>query len=322
MPPAVHGGSPSPPDTHDLLSMLLEPCGGYVALGWSLERVVLVWRESSSDRSSIRSDTVQDRASTVTRRITPSRVGRARQRLGEALHAGVWEATVGFVRPGGRRFATRVVMAPLRNERGRPTGFAVVSQHHEGTPLRGRAAESKVGAELHEGLDAWLHLATDKPSLRIESVSCRTVVRQVVDALRPMAKRMGLEFETRLPRRDLVVKTDRRALTDILLSLANHAIGLTHRGKIRLEAGALRDDRGRLFSEIRVVGGTRAAAGPSHVQRVGGRNAPATAITNRAAAVYRSSQLAVRLGGRIDVDSRRGRQSAFALVIPNAPARR
>lgn len=303
--------------------MLLEPCGGYVALGWSLKRVVLVWRESAPERSSIRSETGQGRGAASTRRITPSRVGRARQRLREALHTGVWEATVGFVRPGGRRFATRVVMAPVRNERGRPTGFVIVSQHHEGTPLGGRAAQREADGELRGGLGAWLHLATDKPSLRFEPVSCRTVVRQVADALRPMAKRMGLEFETRLPRRDLVVKTDRRALTDILLSLTNHAIGLTERGKIRLEAGALRDDRGRLFSEIRVVGGTRAETELPHRQAAGQEDAPAAAATaGRGAAVHRSSQLAMRLGGRINVDYGRGRRSAFALVLPNVPERR
>jgi protein-histidine pros-kinase len=176
------------------------------------------------------------------------------------------------------------------------------------------------GAGPYAALDAWLHLT--KAALRFEPVSCRTVVRQVANALRPMAKRMGLQFETRLPRRDLVVRTDRRALTDILLSLANHAIGLTDRGKIRLEAGARRDDHGRRFSEIRVVGGTVDGTNVSEVQAVGQGDALAATGTGACGVVvHRSDQLARRLGGRISVDYELGRQSAFALMLPNVPPR-
>jgi len=137
-----------------------------------------------------------------------------------------------------------------------------------------------------------------------------------------MAKRLGLQFETRLPRRDLVVRTDRRALTDILLSLANYAIGLTDRGKIRFEAGARRDDHGRRFSEIRVVGGTVAGTNVSQVQVVGPEDARADTVSGaRGVAVHRSDQLARRLGGRISVDYELGRRSAFALMLPNVPPR-
>jgi signal transduction histidine kinase len=193
----------------------------------------------------------------------------------------------------------QVLIAPIRDARGKPTGFVVVSQHHAGPLHRGRVHEA--GGEPPQTLDAPFEAA--QPALRFESVSCQTVVRQVANALRPMAKRMGLQFETKLPRRDLVVLTDRRALTDILLSLTNHAIGLTDRGKIRFEAGARRDDQGRRFSEIRVVGGAVSATGAPRPQTIG-------------------QELATRLGGRISVDYERGRRSAFALVLPDVPPRR
>lgn len=316
MQPVFHAGSTSVGDTRDLLNALLEPCAEYIALGWSLERVILVWRASSQE---IPIPAAPTRRLPVSSRRARSGLARARQRAHKAFRAGAWEATVGFVRSGGRRFSTRVLIAPVRDARGRPTGFVVVSQHYEGSPLRGVAAQEAV-AEPFASLDAWLHLT--KPALRFELVSCRTVVRQVANALRPMARRMGLQFETRVPRRDVVVRTDRRALTDILLSLTNHAIGLTDRGKIRLEAGARRDDRGRRFSEIRVVGGTVAESDMSQPHAVEQEDAlAATGTGARGVAVHRSHQLAMRLGGRINVDYERGRRSAFALVLPNVPPR-
>ena len=318
---ALHGGSSGPGDASDLLGVLLESCAEYIALGWSLEQVVLVWREKTQE-TAIPAAKAQSRAPALAsaRRSGPPGIGRARQRAHQAIHGGAWEATVGFVRPVGRHFATRVLIAPVRDARGRPTGFFVVSQHHEGTPLRGRVAVHEARTGPQAALDAWLRLT--KPALRFEPVSCRTVVRQVADALRPMAKRLGLQFETRLPRQDLVVRTDRRALTDILLSLANYAIGLTDRGKIRLEAGARRDDHGRRFSEIRVVGGTVAGTNVSQVQAVGQDDARAdTGSGAREVAVHRSDQLARRLGGRISVDYALGRRSAFALMLPNVPPR-
>jgi hypothetical protein len=298
MQPSFHGDSSGPGDARDLLSVLLEPCAEYIALGWSLERVVLVWRERPhrTTVALVRSPGV---ASASVRRGGSSNLSRARNRAHKAFRAGTWEATAGFVRPGGRRFAMQVLIAPIRDTRGRSTGFVVISQHHADPLHRGRVQEA--GGEAPRTIDAPLQPAT--PALRFESVSCQTVVRQVANALRHMAKRMGLQFETKLPRRDLVVLTDRRALTDILLSMTNHAIGLTGRGKIRLEAVARRDDQGRRFSEIRVVGGTVAGTGAPRPQTIG-------------------QELAMRLGGRIDVDYERGRRSAFALVLPDMPPRR
>src|SRR5213594_2720197 len=133
MQPVFHAGSTSVGDTRDLLNALLEPCAEYIALGWSLERVILVWRASSQE---IPIPAAPTRRLPVSSRRARSGLARARQRAHKAFRAGAWEATVGFVRSGGRRFSTRVLIAPVRDARGRPTGFVVVSQHYEGSPRR------------------------------------------------------------------------------------------------------------------------------------------------------------------------------------------
>src|SRR6185295_738101 len=54
-------------------------------------------------------------------------------------------------------------------------------------------------------------------------------------ALRPLALAKGLTFENAAATEDLVVLTDRRALSQILLNLTNNAIKFTDTGGIRLE---------------------------------------------------------------------------------------
>ena len=319
MPPPSPDAGPVPGDTRDLLTVLLDPCAEYIALGWRLERVALTWRERPKETQSPEPGP-HGRAPVLAGRGGTSSIGRARERMYRALRGGVWEATIGFVRANGRRFATRVLVAPVRDARGRLTGFVVVSQHDEGTPLD--VARQTRAAEAHAPPDPRHHPTS--PALRFESVSCRTVVRQVAEALRPMARRMGLQFQTKLPPRDLVVRTDRRVLTDILLRLTNHAMGLTDHGTVRLEAGSRRDDHGRVFSEIRVVGGASPERGADRPQPVGQGDTLTAAPGKeaRGAAVQRSHQLAMRLGCRINVDYARGRRSAFAVVLPHIPPRR
>src|SRR6267143_6381710 len=95
---AFHGGSPGPGDASDLLGVLLEACAEYIALGWSLERVVLVWREKTQ-LTPLPTAKAQSRASATAsaRRGGPAGLGQARQRAHKAIHGGAWEATVGFV---------------------------------------------------------------------------------------------------------------------------------------------------------------------------------------------------------------------------------
>ncbi|MGE3539642.1 MAG: PAS domain-containing sensor histidine kinase [Candidatus Tectimicrobiota bacterium] len=71
--------------------------------------------------------------------------------------------------------------------------------------------------------------------LQLEPVLCQSVVQEVVTALRPLAEDKGLEFEVSMPSTDIILRTDRRALSQILLNLANNAIKFTEHGQVSLE---------------------------------------------------------------------------------------
>jgi len=80
-----------------------------------------------------------------------------------------------------------------------------------------------------------------KRDLHLEPVACPEVIAEVIASQHPLAlaKGIGLKIDERA--QDIVVLTDRRALSQILLNLVNNAIKFTERGEVvvsvRLEAG-------------------------------------------------------------------------------------
>jgi PAS domain S-box-containing protein len=91
-----------------------------------------------------------------------------------------------------------------------------------------------------------------KIELALEPVVCQTVVDEVAQTLRPLAEQKRLRFEVKAPEEGIVVRADRRALSQILLNLTNNAIKFTEQGTVSLEIGR-RQDNGHNLAEIRVV---------------------------------------------------------------------
>jgi len=163
-------------------------------------------------------------------------------------------------------------------------------------------------------------IGAGKMQIRIEPVSCREIVEHVVASLRPQAQSKGLDLELSAPPQDVVVLTDRRALTQILLNLANNAIKFTERGGVHLHlrqsdggdaveiavedtgAGIRPEDQEKLFQAFSQVGDAS-----QHRQEGTGLG------------LHLSHKLAELLGARIVVRSEYGRGSVFTLVL-DAPA--
>src|SRR6185436_513836 len=71
--------------------------------------------------------------------------------------------------------------------------------------------------------------------LQTEPIACQAVLDEVVAALRPLADAKGLAFESRSLAHGAIVRTDRRAFSQILINLTNNAIKFTDTGHVRLE---------------------------------------------------------------------------------------
>jgi protein-histidine pros-kinase len=154
-------------------------------------------------------------------------------------------------------------------------------------------------------------------SVRREPVDVREVMEEVVTTLRPFAQEKGIELSAGLPPGDMVVATDRRALSQILLNLGNNACKFTERGSVRIEAepgglagastvlrvsdtgiGIRAEDQARLFQPFVQVG--REDGGDRNGSGLG---------------LHLSQRLAELLGGRITVESEYGRGSRFTLTL-------
>ncbi|MBI2189560.1 MAG: hypothetical protein HYU37_20890 [Acidobacteria bacterium] len=118
-----------------------------------------------------------------------------------------------------------------------------------------------------------------------------------------------------------MVKTDRRALSQILLNLTNNAIKFTEAGTVRIDVrrghangratteisvidtgvGIRPEDRGRLFQAFEQID-----TGP-------GRRREGTGL-----GLHLSQKLATLIGGHITLESEVGKGSTFTVVLPEA----
>jgi PAS domain S-box-containing protein len=162
-------------------------------------------------------------------------------------------------------------------------------------------------------------IESGKVELQLVPVSCSEVIDEVAANLRPLADHKGLGFEVAMPTRDLVIRTDRRALSQILLNLLNNAIKFTERGYVRLEV-ARRNAAGRMSTVI-CISDTGIGIRPDQQRRlfqayvqsgdIGDYPREGTGL-----GLYLSQKLACLLGGVIEFSSEFGQGSTFTLVIP------
>jgi PAS domain S-box-containing protein len=156
-----------------------------------------------------------------------------------------------------------------------------------------------------------------KVELAFESVDCTGVVNEVAATLRPQADDKGLEFTVHAPDRPAVLRTDRRALSQIVLNLVGNAIKFTERGSVRLSLiwnatgggveiriddsgiGIPLQDQDKLFGAFTRVNSERAGA-----------------PEGTGLGLHLSQKLAELLGGKIVFTSESGTGSTFSLILP------
>jgi len=155
-------------------------------------------------------------------------------------------------------------------------------------------------------------------SLNIESVVCQGVLEEVRTTLGPLAERKGLQFKVRVPQNELVIHTDRRALSQILLNLANNAIKFTEKGEVRLELRQ-HDENGHSLTEISVEDTGLGIKPEDQAKLFQAFTQMSHAATRRyegtGLGLYLSQKLAELLGGRIVLKSEYGKGSRFTLVL-------
>lgn len=158
-----------------------------------------------------------------------------------------------------------------------------------------------------------------KVTLSLEAVHCQQLMGEVADTLRPLAAQKGLEVIIELPEQPIILQTDRRALAQILINLANNAIKFTERGMVKLTLSEHKDDKGQEITEFNVIDSgsgikeedqARLFQAFSQLDSTSTRHAEGAGL-----GLYLSQNLANLLGGSLFFSSDFGKGSTFTLAL-------
>jgi PAS domain S-box-containing protein len=162
-------------------------------------------------------------------------------------------------------------------------------------------------------------IESGKVEVETEPVACQRVLNEVVTALRPLAEAKGLTFELSMPAQDVMVRTDRRALSQILINLTNNAIKFTETGLVRLEIGKPGADVRAI--EIRVIDtgmGIKLEDGEKLFKAFTQLTTSTGHHGGTGLGLHLSQKLAELLGGSIRFTSEIGKGSTFILSLPRS----
>lgn len=158
-----------------------------------------------------------------------------------------------------------------------------------------------------------------KVTLTFEPVDCVAVAHEVAATLRPQADDKGLEFTIDTPEPLMLLHTDRRALSQIVLNLVGNAIKFTECGSVRLTLSTS-VAAGARTTEIRIddsgVGIPLAEQDKLFGAFARVNSARPGAPEGTGLGLHLSQKLAELLGGKITFRSESGKGSSFSLILP------
>ncbi|WP_374583404.1 hybrid sensor histidine kinase/response regulator [Pseudoduganella sp.] len=158
-----------------------------------------------------------------------------------------------------------------------------------------------------------------KVTLSLEAVHCQQLMGEVADTLRPLAAQKGLQVFMELPEQPIILQTDRRALAQILINLANNAIKFTEKGMVKLTLSEHQDDQGQQITEFNVIdsgSGIKEEDQAKLFQAFSQLDSTSTRHAEGAGlGLYLSQNLANLLGGSLFFSSDFGKGSTFTLAL-------
>lgn len=164
-----------------------------------------------------------------------------------------------------------------------------------------------------ETVEAWARLKVEPAEVTLVPVNLMEVTSELVTLLEPLIADRRISVSVSIPPEAWQLRTDDVRLRRILTSLLTNAARFTHSGRISIEARAV---------DLQVIIAVT-DTGSGMDQAVQARIfEPFERFGNKPGAglgLPLARQLAALIGGRIEVRSRPGKGSIFALIIPRSP---
>lgn len=162
-------------------------------------------------------------------------------------------------------------------------------------------------------------IESGKFEIRLEHVVLQSVIRDVFDTLQPLAAQKNLEFKMSLPKADITIQTDRRALSQILINLLNNAIKFTEQGQVELQLSRRRT--GNFGTVELIVSDTGIGILPERQDQLFQAFTQLDSTSTRnfdgsGLGLYLSRRLATLVGGQLHCKSDFGKGSLFTLALP------
>ncbi len=163
-------------------------------------------------------------------------------------------------------------------------------------------------------------IESGKIELASETIVIEDVIHEVSASLAALAEEKRLEFTTRVADGVGSVSTDRRALSQILLNLANNALKYTERGSVRIDVAAS-SHKGQAAVAFR-VSDTGIGIKLEDQERLFNAFEQLDLSSTRryegtGLGLYLCRNLAALLGGDLAVESEHGKGSTFTFTLPN-----
>jgi PAS domain S-box-containing protein len=184
--------------------------------------------------------------------------------------------------------------------------------------LRTVQASAKHLLSLINDLLDLARIESGKVELAREPILCQPLVQEVIASLRPAAESKGLRLEIVAPPIEIVLRTDRRALGQILINLISNAIKFTETGSVCLEL-IERVENERALVEF-AVADTGVGIQPQDQAKLFQAFAQLGTAAHRRSdgsglGLHLSQRLAELLGGTISLRSEPGKGSRFSLLL-------
>jgi PAS domain S-box-containing protein len=161
-------------------------------------------------------------------------------------------------------------------------------------------------------------IESGKVELRRELVDCTDVLNEIASYLQPMAAGKNVALSIDVTPNELLIETDRRALHQILLNLANNAMKFTDAGFVQLQMREKILDSGAVVEFV--VSDTGVGIRPEDQDKLFQAFSQVDAASDRChygtgLGLHLSQKLAELLGGQITFESEFGKGSTFRLTL-------